>query len=124
MRLYKKTTFIDNLHIIHMSNLTYGSTGHGGLTGHQGTSGPGGYQITDWKDELMKKYPQFTIKIEYEPMNNYIDPIHVIIDKITNEEYKFKPSNMSNIMNETEQFIQQLIITIRDEKITTIINGH
>ena len=118
MRLYKKTTFITNLHIIRMSNLIYGSTGH------QGTSGPGGYQITDWKDELMKKYPQFTIKIEYEPMNNYIDPIHVIIDKITNEEYKFKPSNMSNIMNETEQFIQQLIVTIRDEKITTIINGH
>ena len=29
-----------------MSNLIYGSTGHGG------TSGPGGYQITDWKDEL------------------------------------------------------------------------
>ena len=118
MRLYKKTTFITNLHIIRMSNLIYGSTGH------QGTSGPGGYQITDWKDELMKKYPQFTIKIEYEPMNNYIDPIHVIIDKITNEEYKFKPSNMSNIVNETDLFIQGLIITIRDEKITTIINGH
>ena len=104
--------------------LTSGSGGHGGITRHQGTSGPGGYQITDWKDELMKKYPQFTIKIEYEPMKNYIDPIHVIIYKITNEEYKFKPSNMSNWMYETEQFIKGLIITIRDEKITQVINGH
>ena len=106
-----------------MSMLTSGSGGHGGITRHQGTSGPGGY-MTDWKEDMMKKYPQFTIKIEYEPMNNYIDPIHVIIDKITNEEYKFKPSNMSNIMNETDLFIQGLIVTIRDEKITTIINGH
>ena len=106
-----------------MSMLTSGSGGHGGITRHQGTSGPGGY-MTDWKEDMMKKYPQFTIKIEYELMNNYIDPIHVIIDKITNEEYKFKHSIMSNWMYETEQFIQELIITIRDEKITQVINGH
>jgi hypothetical protein len=122
-----------------MSNLIYGSGGHGGSTGwsgnglssHGGTSGSGGYQITDWKDELMRKYPQFTIKIEYEPMLNYIDPIHIIIDNKTNKEYKMKPNlqvtlstTMYNIMNETEQFIQGLIIKIRDEKITNIINGH
>jgi hypothetical protein len=105
--------------------LTQGSTGQAGITGHQGTSGPGAFQITDWKDELMRKYPQFTIKIEYEPMLNYIDPIHVVTDNRTNKQYKIKhTTNQSNIMNETEQFIQGLIITIRDEKITTIINGH
>ena len=108
-----------------MSMLTQGSTGQAGITGHQGTSGPGAFQITDWKDELMRKYPQFTIKIEYEPMLNYIDPIHVVTDNRTNKQYKIKhTTNQSNIMNETEQFIQGLIITIRDEKITTIINGH
>ena len=105
--------------------LTSGSGGHGGITGHGGTSGPGGYQITDWKEELMKKYPQFTIKIEYEPtLLKYIDQIPVVTDNRTNEEYEFKHSNHSNIVNETEQFIQELIITIRDEKITQVINGH
>jgi len=105
--------------------LTSGSTGQAGITGHQGTSGPGAFQITDWKDELMRKYPQFTIKIEYEPMLNYIDPIHVVTDNRTNKQYKIKhTTNQSNIMNETEQFIQELIIKIRDEKITTIINGY
>jgi hypothetical protein len=105
--------------------LTQGSRGQGGITGHQGTSGPGAFQITDWKDELMRKYPQFTIKIEYEPMLNYIDPIHVVTDNRTNKQYKIKhTTNQSNIMNETEQFIQGLIITIRDEKITQVINGH
>jgi len=105
--------------------LTQGSTGQAGITGHGGTSGPGAFQITDWKDELMRKYPQFTIKIEYEPMLNYIDPIHVVTDNKTNKQYKIKhTTNQSNIMNETEQFIQELIITIRDEKITQVINGH
>ena len=105
-----------------MSNLIYGSGGHTGITGHPG---PGGYQITDWKDELMKKYPQFTIKTEYDAMT--FAPTNTIIDNRTGEEYKLTPSNISNmsdIMNETEQFIQGIIITIRDEKITTIINGH
>ena len=98
------------------------STGITGTTGLQGSSGPGGW-ITDWKEDMMKKYPRFTIKTEYDdktfsPTNN------IIIDNRTNEEYKFKPQFTSDIMNETEQFIQGLIITIRDEKITTIINGH
>jgi hypothetical protein len=111
-----------------MSNFTtYGSGGQGGIKGHQGSSSgsAGGFQITDWKEELMRKYPQFTIKIEYEPMLNYIDPIHIIIDNRTNKQYKIKhTNNQSNIMNETKQFIQELIIKIRDEKITQVINGH
>jgi hypothetical protein len=110
-----------------MSSLIYGSRGQGGSTSHQGSSSgsAGAFQITDWKDELMRKYPQFTIKIEYEPMLNYIDPIHIIIDNRTNKQYKIKhTNNQSNIMNETEQFIQGLIIKIRDEKITQVINGH
>ena len=115
-----------------MSNLIYGSGGHGGITGH---SGPGRYQITDWEEDMMKKYPQFTIKTEYDtfsfaPTIIIIDTHEVRVSKDTHrtgEEYKLKPSNISNmsdIINETEQFIQSLIITIRDEKITTIINGH
>jgi len=97
---------------------TYGS---GGVAGHQGTAGPGGW-ITDWKEDMMKKYPRFTIKTEYD--DKTFSPTNIIIDNRTNEEYKFKPQFTSDIMNETEQFIQGLIITIRDEKITTIINGH
>ena len=97
-----------------------GHTGITGITGHQGTTGPQGYMI-DWKEDMMKKYPRFTIKTEYDAMT--FSPTNIIIDNNTGEEYKFKPSNMSDIMNEIEQFIQGLIITIRDEKITTIING-
>ena len=109
--------------------LTSGSGGkgrQGGSTGHGGTSGPGAFQITDWKEELMRKYTQFTIKIEYEPtLLKYIDQIPVVTDNRTNKQYKIKhTTNQSNIMNETEQFIQELIITIRDEKITQVINGH
>jgi hypothetical protein len=108
-----------------MSNLIYGS---GGVSGHQGTAGPGGFQITDWKEDLQKKYNnRFTIKVEYDAMT--FAPNHVVIDNNTNKQYKINytktnPTSTSNIMNETEQFIQGLIITIRDEKITTIINGH
>ena len=97
------------------------STGITGTTGLQGSSGPGGW-IIDWKEDMMKKYPQFTIKTEYD--DKTFSPTNIIIDNRTNEEYKFKPQFTSDIMNETEQFIQGLIITIRDEKITTIINGH
>jgi hypothetical protein len=108
-----------------------------GITGLQGTTGPRGYQITDWKEDMMKKYPRFTITTEYEdshrkfgmtfaPTNIIIDTHEVRVSKDTNntrQEYKFKPSNISDIMNETEQFIQRLIITIREDKINTIING-
>ena len=80
---------------------------------------------------MMKKYPQFTIKTEYDdktfsPTNIIIDTHEVRVSKDTNrtnEEYKFKPQFTSDIMNETEQFIQGLIITIRDEKINDIFNG-
>ena len=83
--------------------LTSGSRGQGGSTG------------------IQKKYHnRFTITTEYD-----IDGItNTIIDNRTNKEYKLKPSNHSNIVNETEQFIKGLIITIRDEKITQVINGH
>lgn len=92
-----------------------------GTTGHQGTAGPGGY-MTDWKEDIQKKYNnRFTIKTEYDVMT--FSPTNIIIDNNTNEEYKFKPSNMSDIMNETDRYIQQLIIEIRDEKINDIFNG-
>lgn len=105
-----------------MSNFTtYGSRGQAGITGHQGTSGPGGY-MTDWKEDMMKKYPRFIIKTEYDPMT--FAPTNKIIDKRTNKEYKLTLTSISDIMNETDLFIQQLIVTIRDKKINDIINGH
>jgi hypothetical protein len=91
-----------------------------GQAGYQGTSGPGGFQITDWKEDLQKKYPRFTITTEYDDMT--FAPTSIIIDKRTGEEYKLTPFNMSNIVEETEQFIQRLIIIIREDKINTIIN--
>lgn len=105
-----------------------GSGGQAGITGYQGTSGPGGFQITDWKEDLQKKYPRFTIT--YDDMS--FAPISIIIDKRTGKEYKLTPSNISDIilklnpnltMNETDRYIQGLIITIREDKINTIING-
>jgi hypothetical protein len=101
-----------------------------GITGHQGTAGPQGY-MTDWKEDMMKKYPRFTIKTEYDAMT--FTPTNIIIDNNTQKEYKFKPQSgttatitaggVTTIMNETEQFIQRLIVTIREDKINNIING-
>ena len=104
-----------------MSMLTQGSTGQAGITGHQGTSGPGGFQITDWKEDIQKKYPSFTITTEYDAMT--FAPTNTIIDKRTNKEYKLTLTSISDIMNETDLFIKQLIVTIRDKKINDIING-
>lgn len=92
-----------------------------GSSGLQGTSGPGG--LIDWKEELMKKYPRFTIKTLY--VANV--PSNIVIDNNTGVEYKLtSPSNnplsMYGIINETEQFIKELIIDIREEKITSIIS--
>ena len=107
-----------------MSNIKL--SGHQGIhstigsTGLQGTAGPAGYQITDWKVELRKKYPRFTIKTEYDFMT--FAPTNTIIDNNNNIEYKFKPQSMSDIMNETDSYIQQLIIKIREDKITDIID--
>lgn len=89
-----------------------------GITGHQGTAGPGGY-MTDWKQIIMNKYPRFTIKTEYDVMT--FAPTNTIIDNRTNKEYKFQPY-MSDIMNETDKYIQRLIIEIREDKINNIIN--
>lgn len=92
-----------------------------GVTGMQGTSGPAGY-ITDYKQIIMDKYNnRFIIKTDYDTIS--FTPTNIIIDNNTGEEYKFQPSNMYDIMNETDQFIQELIISIREEKITNIING-
>ena len=99
---------------------TCGSQGLYGAIGQQGIQGQAGY-MTDWKDELMKKYTRFTITTEYEDRMTFA-PTNIIIDNNTKEEYKFKPKS-SDIMNETDNYIQQLIISIRDQKITNIING-
>jgi hypothetical protein len=99
-----------------------GSIGMTGSIGAQGTSGPGGFQITDWKEELMKKYNnRFIIKTDYDTMT--FAPTNIITDTKTNKEYEFKPSEMSDMVNETDLFIQALITIIRDEKITHIFNG-
>jgi hypothetical protein len=107
---------------------TYGAIGTCGTCGHQGTQGPGGFQITDWKDDLMKRYNnRFTIKTDYDAMD--FSPKGIIIrDTNTNKDYNFKPSrtpfimyDMSDIMNETDIFIQSLIIIIRDNKINNIL---
>ena len=104
---------------------TNGSIVIGDITVYQGKSGPAGYQITDWKEDMIRKYPRFNIKTKYDDMT--FTPIHVVIDNNTNKEYKINHTNQnpittSNIMNETEQFIQRLIIIIREDKINTIIN--
>ena len=102
---------------------TCGRIGFGGTIGANGTGGPGSgaYQITDWKEELQNKYPRFTITTEYDDMT--FAPTSIIIDNNTGKEYKLKPSNISDIMNETDRYIQGLIVTIREDKINTIING-
>jgi hypothetical protein len=103
------------------SNIAIGTYGAIGTCGHQGTQGPAGFQITDWKDDLMKRYNnRFTIKTDYDAMD--FSPKGIIIrDTNTNKDYNFKPSSMSDIMNETDIFIQSLIIIIRDNKINNIL---
>ena len=101
-----------------------GSTGYQGnigSTGLQSTAGPGGY-MTDWKDEIMKKYPRFTIRTEYDVMT--FAPINIIIDNNTEVEYNLNHIRQASgfNVNEAEQFIQQLIVTIREDKINNIIN--
>lgn len=104
-----------------MSMLTKGSRGQGG------SSRPGSL---DWKEMVENKYNnRFTITNEYDSTD--LSTKCIIIDTNSNKQYKFTSqpnlltyTYMSNIMNETEQFIQGLIIKIRDEKITTIINGY
>jgi hypothetical protein len=95
-----------------------------GSIGAQGTSGPGSgaYQITDWKEDIMNKYNnRFIIKTDYDAMT--FAPTNIITDTKTNKEYKFTPKSISNIVEETDLFIQALITIIRDEKLTHIFNG-
>ena len=96
-----------------------GSTGIGGSTGLTGSTGYQGFQITDWKEDMMRKYPRFTIKTEYDVMT--FSPTSIIIDKTTNKEYKYKATNVTYIVDETEQFIQSLVIILRDQKINNIL---
>jgi hypothetical protein len=96
---------------------TCGSISIGGSISTQGQAG----YLTDWKDDMMKKYPNLIIKTDYNTMS--FAPTNIITDTRTNKEYEFTPNSISNIVEETEQFIQTLITTIRDEKITNIING-
>ena len=102
-----------------------GTCGSIGITGLQGTAGPRGYQITDWKDELESKYPRFTITTEYDPMTMFPPSTLQIIDNNTGEEYKFMSIilDILQLVEETDLFIKQLIVTIREDKINTIING-
>lgn len=114
--------------------LTSGSRGQGG------SSGPGSPQIPkslDWKEMVENKYNnRFTITNEYDSTD--FSTKCIIIDTNTNKQYKFTSipnlltytyikslhQEMSNIMNETDRFIQGLIIKIRDEKISQVINGY
>jgi hypothetical protein len=99
-----------------------GGQGPIGTCGSIGTQGQAGYQIIDWKENIQKKYNnRFIIQTDYDTMS--FAPTNIITDTRTNKEYEFKPNNISDIMNETDKFIQGLIIEIRDEKITTIFNG-
>jgi hypothetical protein len=99
-----------------------GGQGPIGTCGSIGTQGQAGYQIKDWKEDIMNKYHnRFIIKTDYDTMS--FAPTNIITDTKTNKEYEFKPQSMSNIVEETEQFIQELIIIIRDEKITNIFDA-
>ena len=106
---------------------TCGSIGIGGsigTCGSIGTTGSVGYQgyMTDWKEDIQKKYHnRFIIKTDYDTMS--FAPTNIITDNRTNKEYEFTPKSMSNIVEETDLFIQALITIIRDEKITDIFNG-
>ncbi len=76
--------------------------------------------MNNWKDDLIEKYNnRFIIKTEYDVMT--FAPTNIIIDTNTNEEYKFKPKDMSDMANEIDHFIQGLIILIRDNKINNIL---
>jgi hypothetical protein len=69
---------------------------------------------------MNKYHNRFIIKTDYDTMS--FTPTNIITDTRTNKEYKFIPKSMSDIENVTDRFIQQLIITIRDETLNTLIN--
>ena len=121
------SNIVNNISIINTTNTSIvtgsigvtGSKGIGGSTGLTGSTGYQGFQITDWKEDMMRKYPRFTIKTEYDVMT--FSPTSIIIDKTTNKEYKYKATNVTYIVDETEQFIQSLVIILRDQKINNIL---
>jgi len=94
---------------------TYGSIGSHGISG---TSGP--ISIIDFKDDLMKKY-HMRFKIEVSSVSNSFLPTYEIIDK-DGVVYSFTPNSMSNARQEVDEYISQLITSIRQEKINNLIN--
>ena len=107
-----------------MSNILTGSSGTIGIPGPigtQGTPGPNAYQIIDWKNELMNKYPRFIITTEYD--NKTLAPIINITDTINNKVSTLMPKAITFQIEEVESLIQQIITDTRQEIINNIING-
>jgi hypothetical protein len=87
-----------------------------GISGSMGTSGPSGYGINEVKRKYMNR---FNIDAFLEP-DNFM-PLYKIIDNITGVEYKLRPTSMITIIEELENYLNELIINIRNEKINNII---
>ena len=94
-----------------------GTPGPIGITGMKGTAG---YQIIDWKNELMNKYPRFTIKTEYD--NKTLAPIINITDTINNKVCTLMPKSITFAIEEVESLIKEIITNTRQEIINNIIN--
>ena len=92
----------------------YGVIGSSGLSG---TSGPIGSMY--FSDELMKKY-QMRFKIEISSVSNSFLPTYQIIDN-DGVVYSFTPNSMSNARQEVDEYISQLITSIRQERINKLI---
>jgi hypothetical protein len=92
----------------------YGVIGSSGLSG---TSGPIGSMF--FSDELMKKY-QMRFKIELSSVTNSFLPTYEIIDN-DGVVYSFTPNSMSNARQEVDEYMSQLITSIRQERINKLI---
>jgi hypothetical protein len=92
----------------------FGTIGSSGLSG---TSGPIGSMF--FSDELMKKY-QMRFKIEVSSVSNSFLPTYEIIDN-DGVVYSFTPNSMSNARQEVDEYISQLITSIRQERINKLI---
>ena len=88
----------------------------GGFSGSIGTSGPS-FNI----DDIKKRYKhRFNIEYYFIPDNSFM-PMYRIVDNMTGFEYKFKPSSMINIVDDFENYLNELIQDIRNDKINNII---
>lgn len=101
----------------------YGTSGPTGIygvigsSGISGTSGPIGSMY--FADELMKKY-QMRFKIELSSVADSFLPTYEIIDN-DGVVYSFTPNSMSNARQEVDEYISQLITSIRQERINKLI---